>query len=143
MKRVVIFRGLPGSGKSTLAKRLGGFIVSADNYFVRNGVYKFDPTKLGDAHVECMRSFLYAVGMDMQLVVVDNTNTRLMELNPYRMVALAHGYDVEIHRVICDPVTALKRGIHGVPGMTIASMERNFESLPPFMGREMEINTNA
>jgi len=139
MKRVIIMRGLPGSGKSTIAKQLGGVIVSADNYFMVDGVYRFDPTKLGEAHVACMSWFLYHLTMEESIVVVDNTNIRLMELNPYRLVALSQGYDVEIHRVICPPDVAHKRGTHGVPFFTIAKMVDNYEPLPAFMGTEKEI----
>lgn len=140
MKRVIIFRGLPGSGKSTLAKKLGGFVVSADDYFMVDGVYRFDPSKLGEAHIACMRNFLYACGVDMPLIAVDNTNTTLMELNPYRLVALAHGYEVEVHRVICNPEVAFKRGTHNVPLNTIKRMDIHFETLPSFMGSEKAIS---
>jgi len=49
---LVIIRGCSGSGKSTLAKLLGSNFkhFEADMYFMKNGVYQFDGTKLGAAH---------------------------------------------------------------------------------------------
>jgi pantothenate kinase-related protein Tda10 len=52
-------RGVPGSGKSYLASLLResymkkGYscsIYSTDNFFMKDGVYSFDPSKLGEYH---------------------------------------------------------------------------------------------
>jgi adenylate kinase family enzyme len=46
-------RGIPGSGKSTTAKKLAGEtgkIHSTDNYFMVDGEYKFDPSKIREYH---------------------------------------------------------------------------------------------
>ena len=56
MKELYLLRGLPGSGKSTLAKSLGGKHFEADMYFVRDGEYQFDVTKLKEAHEWCRSS---------------------------------------------------------------------------------------
>jgi adenylate kinase family enzyme len=58
MKILYILRGLPGSGKSTLAKSLSNALtghIEADMFFVdkESGEYRFDPTKLGQAHSWC------------------------------------------------------------------------------------------
>ena len=47
-KTLYILRGIPGSGKTTHAKRLAGtngVIISADDYFMRDGEYCFDASK--------------------------------------------------------------------------------------------------
>ena len=68
---VIIMRGIPGAGKSTLTRRLretaeavGREVVvcSADDYFLDNrGVYRFNPSKIGDAHKSCKWRFDTAI----------------------------------------------------------------------------------
>lgn len=143
MKRATILRGLPGSGKSTEAAKLPvNLVCSADDYFIVNGVYCFDPSRIGQAHVACMKSFLIALdeGWD---VAVDNTNVRLFELTPYRLAALAKGYEVEIIRVVADAETCAKRNSHGVPLATIQKMAASFEDVPVFLGSESFINNEG
>ena len=53
MKQLILLRGLPGSGKSTFANLLGGIHVEADQYFMQDGEYKFDASKLKQAHNWC------------------------------------------------------------------------------------------
>jgi predicted kinase len=104
-----ILRGLPGSGKSTLAKSLvaahveqgnvstGTVILSADDYFTRpNGEYRFDPTKLQQAHAHCLQraknAFLPAYRYTC--IVLDNTNTQLWEMKRYVEAAMASGWTI-------------------------------------------------
>lgn len=112
MKKVVILSGVSGSGKSTLARKLwndlgpGAYckVVSADDYFVQkyNGgreEYKFDPTKLSNAHGACFKSFndlLYFERGLYDLLIVDNTNTTAVEIAPYILGAQAFECEVEI-----------------------------------------------
>lgn len=137
MPEVIILRGLPGSGKSTLAKGFNNsVVVSADNYFTLNGVYRFEPTKIGQAHNHCMREFLKATQMLVPTIVVDNTNIRLWEMAPYRLIGLALGYTVRIIRVDCAVNLCIKRNIHNVPPATIERMSTSFEAIPNFFGVE-------
>jgi len=53
VKQLILLRGLPGSGKSTFANLLGGIHVEADQYFIQDGEYKFDASKLKQAHNWC------------------------------------------------------------------------------------------
>lgn len=139
MKRVIIMRGLPGSGKSTEAKKFDGVVVSADDYFMINGVYRFNPAKIGDAHISCMRRFLNLIDAGLSPIVVDNTNISIFEVNPYRLVAQAMGYEVEVVHVVCDAMTCAKRNTHGVPLSTIQRMLTKYEPMPAFLGGEREI----
>jgi len=148
MKRVIILQGIPGSGKSHYAaslitklsldhdKTLSAAIVSADNFFVRlgNGTYKFDPTKLSDAHGECFREFMSAVTSGVNLVVVDNTNTTTMEISPYMLCATAYGYEAEVHTVCCEIALAAARNTHGVSLEGIKAMAERIADckLPPW-----------
>jgi len=123
--KVIIMRGLPGSGKSFFAKNLGGenVIVSADDYFLHNGRYEFVPSKLGEAHAFCMRSFIDAIHNNVvDNVIVDNTNIRQWEIHPYYLVAQAYGLPVEIVTVNCNAEKAFGRNQHGVPLAAIQRM---------------------
>jgi ABC-type bacteriocin/lantibiotic exporter with double-glycine peptidase domain len=53
MKELFLIRGICGSGKSTLAESLGGTHLEADMYFMEDGGYQFDVTRLKDAHQWC------------------------------------------------------------------------------------------
>lgn len=88
MKQLIIMRGLPGSGKSTLAKTFGGVICSADQYFTDFfGRYKFDASKLTEAHEACFRKAEKAMSKGVKKLIVDNTNTRKWEFEPYLAIA--------------------------------------------------------
>ena len=52
-KNLYLLRGIPGAGKSTLAKQLGDSHFETDGFFMVDGEYKFDPTKLRKAHEWC------------------------------------------------------------------------------------------
>ena len=57
---LVLIRGLPGSGKSTMAKVLAlvGFEhYEADMFFVVNGQYRYDATRIRDAHKRFPESY--------------------------------------------------------------------------------------
>ena len=144
-----IMQGVPGSGKSTIAETYAGFgvIVSADTFFVKlgNGTYNFQPARLPDAHRECYLDFCKAVADGVAVVVVDNTNTTPTEIAPYERHATAFGYEVEIVRVMCDPVVAAARNTHGVPEKGVLAMhdriQRGKNAMPPWW-KVTEINNN-
>lgn len=128
MRKVIIMSGVSGSGKSTHAMKAfkGEFgpattisVLSADNFFMKEGVYNFDPSKLSLAHGECFKDFITNLRNDTDLVVVDNTNTTAVEIAPYILGAQAYGYEVEIITVMCetedDINCAAARNSHGVP----------------------------
>ena len=52
-KELILVRGIPGSGKSTFAKSLGGTHFETDKFFMVDGEYKFDGTKIKEAHKWC------------------------------------------------------------------------------------------
>ena len=146
--RVVILSGISGSGKSTIAAALAAnpengkvWVCSADDHFMKDGVYTFDFRKLGDAHAGCM--FKYAdlmheekmgVGSTVDTLIVDNTNTSAIEIAPYVALAAAYGVKVELVTVLIDPVKAAKRNTHGVPEAGCKRMDAAIRSreLPPF-----------
>lgn len=98
---VVIMRGLSGSGKSTRAKVIqaenpGSVIFSTDEYFMKDGEYKFQRKFLHDAHNWNQLRFQKAVENAHPFIIVDNTNTRLDEIVNYSDYALGQGYRIKI-----------------------------------------------
>ena len=134
--RVIIMAGVPGSGKSTWIKENhpGAIICSADDYFAGLG-RNFDPSKLGQAHGTCVRKYVtFVANPDDEewcdnVVIVDNTNTTVLEMAPYVAIASAYGVPVEIVEMDCPTELAAKRNIHNVPMRTCLRMGDNLMSL--------------
>jgi energy-coupling factor transporter ATP-binding protein EcfA2 len=124
MKELILLRGLPGSGKSTLAKSLGGKHFEADMYFVRDGEYQFDGTKLKEAHEWCRSSIGGLMINEEPKLVVSNTFTQEWEMKPYFDLAKNYGY-----RVYSLIVENRHGGIneHGVPEDKLEQMKNRFE----------------
>ena len=129
--KVVILRGVPGSGKSHYCKQYPDAVVcSADHYMLENGVYKFDPSKLAWAHKSCFTKFMDSVDEKESLIILDNTNIKKAWFRDYLDYAVKGGYDIEIIRVICDPIIAHARNQHGVSLDKIKSWTRSLEDQP-------------
>lgn len=148
--KVIIMQGASGSGKSTYVSKIEGRtnVCSADHFFMVDGEYKFDPTKLGEAHASCMRDFLFALETAVQYqnaaldcgdddygidaVIVDNTNTTQVEMAPYVAVAAAYGFPVEIVRCVAPAAVCAKRNTHGVPVGACEAMIKRMQDPAPF-----------
>jgi len=127
---VYVLRGPSGSGKSTHARRIAewaaaaqmkALILSSDDFFRRRGPYLFEAAKLGEAHADCLRRFTQSIASpgDVDVLVVDNTNTSVAELAPYAALAVAFGHTLQIVTLDVAPSVAAARGIHGVPAGTV------------------------
>ena len=138
-----ILRGIPGSGKSTYAKAVSSVIdwnpfmgdsviASADNYFVgSDGVYRYDPSKIRNAHAQCRDTFQRTIESDYGLTpIVDNTNSRLWEFAEYIRLAEENGYDVKVIRFNAPIETCIQRCVHGAPPEKIRQMAERFEDYP-------------
>ena len=135
MKELILLRGLPGSGKSTFAKKLvehDFLICEADKYFIDviTGEYKFDASKLKDAHRYChdiVETYMADSLIHDQWyreIVVSNTFTQEWEMKPYFELAEKYGY-----RVYSLIVENRHGGInqHGVPEDKLEQMKNRFE----------------
>lgn len=123
MKELFLLRGLPGAGKSTLAKSLSGIHLEADHYFMEDGEYKFDASKLKEAHAKCQNAVRVWMG-SQDRIIVSNTFTQAWEMQPYYDLAEEHGY-----RVYSLIVENRHSGInsHGVPQEKLVQMKQRFE----------------
>lgn len=124
MKELFLLRGLPGSGKSTLAKSLGGRHLEADMYFIRDGEYMFDASKLKDAHSWCSTSVYGLMSNSEPKIVVSNTFTQEWEMAKYTDMAESFGYIV--HSLIVENRHE-GENVHGVPVEVLDKMEKRFE----------------
>ena len=123
MKTLILLRGLPGSGKSTFAKTLGGIHIEADHYFMKDGEYKFDASKLKQAHEHC-RTSTEGWMIEGYNIVISNTFTQEWEMYAYYGLAEKYGY--RVHSVI---VENRHDGInvHGCPAEKVKEMKNRFE----------------
>jgi len=123
MKTLILLRGLPGSGKSTFAKTLGGIHIEADHYFMKDGEYKFDASKLKQAHEHC-RTSTEGWMVEGYNIVVSNTFTQEWEMDAYYELAGKYGY-----RVYSLIVENRHDGVneHGVPADKLEQMKNRFE----------------
>lgn len=123
---LVLIRGIPGSGKSTTARKMREknpeyVHIEADMFFMRDGVYMFDASKLGAAHAWC-QARTEAELRAGKTVIVSNTFTTIKELRPYFEIA---------RRVLGTyPVVHTCHGkfenVHGVPPEKIKQMSDRF-----------------
>jgi len=132
-----ILRGLPGTGKSMLANAIGneGSIFSTDSYFMVDGEYQFDPSKLGEYHkrnLEDATAFMerFAPHTTPAICVIDNTNTQHWEYEKYIESAQNNGFMVQVISIewlsSCIPLYA-ERNSHGVPIEAIYRMAARWE----------------
>lgn len=108
-------------------------IISADDYFMRNGRYTYDGTKISEAHQYAQRTFMQRASKGYSPLIVDNTNMKYWELVPYIQVAIQYQFHVEI----MEPQTPWKfkardlaqKNKHGVPMDKIKKMMENYDTI--------------
>lgn len=133
---VVLMRGLPGSGKDHFAslnfKDKNAVICSADDYFIRDGLYEFNQETLGAAHRYCLKKFIKALLRRDPLIVLSNTNTVYSEMRDYIEYASEASYTIRLQEPDTDwkrnPEGCYMRNCHGVSLETIQAMAKRYQT---------------
>jgi predicted kinase len=138
-KKLIIIRGLPGSGKSTLAKNLAGktgIVHSVDDFFLKDGVYKFEEDKLTEYHDLNLYVAVDSMEKGISPIIIDNTNLMSMWCISYVTEAKLHNYEVLVEETQVpwrfDVEELFRRNIHGVPKERLQTMKDIYEPLETF-----------
>lgn len=143
---LVLVRGLPGSGKTTLVNMLltntdsqKSFAFAADDYFMKDGVYCFDPQQLPNAHSFCWANarksfvfddFVYGKRDHSIRVIIHNTFSCRWEMTTYIELAGYFGARLTVIDLFDGGLTdeqLFARNVHGVPLATIQQMRARWE----------------
>ncbi len=151
---IVILSGAPGSGKTTLALALArhfkslntgfaqSYLLAADDLFETPDGYKFDVSRLSEAHGTCFRAYMHAcmhARMDLDgdygpepLIVVHNTSLSNWERAPYVQCAQAYDLPYVVVSLNVHPLESGPRNVHEVPPDRLTQMWERREKLLPF-----------
>lgn len=131
---LILIRGLVGAGKSTVASAMScgypcSVVISADDFFMVDGQYRFDPKLLSDAHHQSQARTAFALE-NGRTAIVNNTFTQRWEMDWY--INLAENTGARLIVVDCfdggmsNDILA-KKNVHGVPLSVIQSMRDRYE----------------
>lgn len=145
MRKLIILRGLPGSGKSHLAAQLirsyeilrcSVRVCSADDFFLKDGIYTFEKEKLGLAHTKCRQLCEIHMNNGVDVILIDNTNTQAREAKEYVRLATQYHYNIELMEPKTPWKTSLEelknRNTHGVGEETLQAMLARWEDEETF-----------
>jgi|TARA_Y100000310_G_scaffold279629_1_gene298868 hypothetical protein len=129
-----LIRGLPGAGKTEFVTDTTRTVdletghtqqIATDHYFYIDGVYEFDPAKLGENHQRCINQVKEWMEDNICYeVLVHNTFTQEREMEPYYV--LAEKYNWRVYSIIVENRHAGKSE-HNVPDGTLNAMKERFE----------------
>jgi len=132
-KHLIILRGVPGCGKSTLAEYISiindsdsikkSTICCTDDFFIKDGVYKWEASKLKLAHKWCEDKCKKAMEVGETRIIIANTNTTEKEMQPYFDMANKYGYMV-FSVIVENRHGGLNK--HNVPNKTLMNMVKRF-----------------
>jgi len=140
MPACILMRGLPGSGKTTAARKIvrdrnlephQSRIFAADDYFCKDGVYRFDVSHAANSYAWNRQRAQAAFAKRVELIVIDSCNTTVYEMRDYARMADEKAYAIEI----CEMDTPwawkldelVRRNIHGMPRRSIERMMDRWE----------------
>ena len=125
MSKLIIVRGMPGSGKSTLAAKIAALEyynhLETDQFWMVDGEYKFDMSRIKEAHQWCQDTTRDKLNKGYG-VVVSNTFTTQKEMKPYFDMAKEFGIRPQV--LLCQGNYG---NIHNVPTDVLARMAERFE----------------
>ena len=122
-----LVRGVSGAGKSTFAMQLWSAgiverIFEADDFFYNDGVYRFNPARLSEAHRYCQLNTKYVLEKGKS-VAVSNTSTTEFEVMVYETIAKeANAHFVSV--IVENRHNGVN--IHNVPEDKIKQMKGRF-----------------
>lgn len=127
MQTLYLIRGVPGAGKSSFARSLCSAkiiatIIEADDYFIQNGLYQFDVSKLKQAHEWCQDRTTLHLSNGFS-VAVSNTSTTEKEVAVYQQIAELTGS--KFVSIILENRHE-GQNIHNVPSEKIQQMKARF-----------------
>jgi len=143
--QIIFLRGISGSGKTTLSDALSCLLgvekvvcFSADNYFIIDGTYNFQISKISDAHSACINFMEKALqSCEYPYIIMDNTHTRLWHLSNAERIAEKYGAKIFYIDIIVPDHThfllCLKRQRHNVPEEVLLEQWVNWEKHPKSM----------
>lgn len=123
-----LIRGVPGSGKSTAARAITGATgveIAADDFFVGDdGKYRYNGSKISEAHEWCHDQVKDFMERGVTPVAVHNTFTKRWEMMAYYRFAVEYGYTV--HTLVAENRHD-STNIHNVPENKVDEKRENFE----------------
>lgn len=127
--KVYIIRGIPGSGKTTHAKKIlhADIVIEADDFFTKNGKYKFNAAYLPEAHAHALKRFSLAIADSKnkdKSIAACNTFSRRWEIAPYIEACKKAGVDYSVIRM-----DGTFQNVHNVPDYVVHNMSKRFENV--------------
>jgi predicted kinase len=118
-----LIRGVSGSGKTTFANRICDCVISADDFFMKDGVYCFNPRHLSIAHGWCQEQVKLFL-TEGKTVAVANTFTEEWEMEEY--FRIAEKFNLPVFSIIVENRHGNKN-VHDVPLEVINRQASRFD----------------
>ena len=124
-QKITIIRGVPGVGKDSYALREeenknGTFaVICSDNYFVKDGEYKFNRKNISKSEAYSFEEFHLTLTIGVPRIYITNVNNKRWMYSNYIKLAESYGYEINVVELKCETTEELtyfnKRCTHNVP----------------------------